>query len=60
MPDHPTPLSTMTHASDPVPYLLYRSNKPVKSAGIFSEKGAKDSGIYVEKACTLIEKMKEN
>lgn len=60
MPDHPTPLSTMTHASDPVPYLLYRSNKPVKSAGIFSEKGAKDSGIYVEKACTLIEKMKGN
>lgn len=60
MPDHPTPLSTRTHASDPVPYLLYRSNKPVKSAGIFSEKGAKDSGIYVEKACTLIEKMKEN
>ena len=60
MPDHPTPLSTMTHASDPVPYLLYRSNKPVKSAGIFSEEGAKDSGIYVEKACTLIENMKEN
>ena len=43
MPDHPTPLSTMTHASDPVPNLLYRSNKPVKSAGIFSEKCCKTS-----------------
>lgn len=60
MPDHPTPLSTMTHASDPVPYLLYRSNKPVESAGVFSEKGAKESGIYVDKAFTLIDKMKEN
>ena len=60
MPDHPTPLSTMTHASDPVPYLLYRSNKPVELAGVFSEKGAKESGIYVDKAFTLIDKMKEN
>lgn len=60
MPDHPTPLSTMTHASDPVPYLLYRSNKPVESAGVFSENGAKESGIYVDKAFTLIDKMKEN
>lgn len=60
MPDHPTPLSTMTHASDPVPYLLYRSNKPVESAGVFSEKDAKESGIYVDKAFTLIDKMKEN
>lgn len=60
MPDHPTPLSTMTHASDPVPYLLYRSNKPVESAGVFSENGAKESGIYVDKAFTIIDKMKEN
>lgn len=60
MPDHPTPLSTMTHASDPVPFLLYRSNKPVASAGVFSEKGARDSGIYVDRAFTLIDKMKEN
>ena len=40
--------------------LLYRSNKPVESAGVFSEKGAKESGIYVDKAFTLIDKMKEN
>ena len=25
LPDHPTPLATKTHASDPVPYLLYDS-----------------------------------
>ena len=27
LPDHPTPISTRTHASDPVPYLIYRSNE---------------------------------
>lgn len=31
LPDHPTPLSIRTHAADPVPYLLYRSNAPVSS-----------------------------
>lgn len=28
-PDHPTPLAIRTHASDPVPYLLYRSSSPL-------------------------------
>lgn len=27
LPDHPTPISTRTHASDPVPYLIYRKGK---------------------------------
>lgn len=27
MPDHPTPLSLRTHTSDPVPYLIWRSNR---------------------------------
>ena len=31
MPDHPTPIDTMTHSSDPVPFALYRSNKKVDS-----------------------------
>ncbi len=26
LPDHPTPVSTMTHARDPVPFVLYRSD----------------------------------
>jgi 2,3-bisphosphoglycerate-independent phosphoglycerate mutase len=38
MPDHPTPIRVKTHTSDPVPYLLYRSDNP-KNSGItkFSE-----------------------
>ncbi len=57
MPDHPTPLSIMTHCSDPVPYLLYRSNQPVAGEKTFNEKTATESGILVEKAYTLIDRM---
>lgn len=57
MPDHPTPLSIMTHCSDPVPYLLYRSNKQVKGPQAFNEATAKASGILVEQAYTLIDHM---
>ncbi len=57
MPDHPTPLSIMTHCSDPVPYLLYRSNQAVKGAETFNEKTASESGILIEKAYTLIDRM---
>ncbi len=57
MPDHPTPLSIMTHCSDPVPYLLYRSNQWVDGPKEFNEKTAKASGILIEKAHTLIDRM---
>ncbi len=57
MPDHPTPLSIMTHCSDPVPYLLYRSNQTVNGHKSFNEVTAKASGILVEKAHKLIDKM---
>ena len=57
MPDHPTPLSIMTHCSDPVPYLLYRSNKHINGANEFNEKTASESGIVIEKAHTLIDHM---
>ena len=57
MPDHPTPLSIMTHCSEPVPYLLYRSNKHINGANEFNEKTASESGIVIEKAHTLIDRM---
>lgn len=31
LPDHPTPIVTLTHASDPVPYLIYDSAAPQDS-----------------------------
>lgn len=47
MPDHPTPLALKTHVSDPIPYLLYRSNRK-KHSGItsYTEETAKTTGIY--------------
>ena len=46
-PDHPTPIAIRTHVSDPVPFLIYRSNEE-KDSGFdtYNEQTAKASGIY--------------
>lgn len=55
LPDHPTPLSIRTHCSDPVPYFIYRSNDEKNSTlSIFDEEQAKNTGVYIEKGYTLI------
>lgn len=56
-PDHPTPLSIMTHCSDPVPYLIYDSAKEVKGADAYDEENALVTGNYVEEGYTLISKL---
>ena len=56
-PDHPTPLSIMTHCSDPVPYLIYDSKKQVEGANAYDEENAKNTGIYIEEGYTLISKL---
>ncbi len=60
LPDHPTPIVTMTHASDPVPYMIYHKNGEVES-GVESinENTAKATGNYVEVGYTLIKKFLE-
>lgn len=49
LPDHPTPIVTRTHASDPVPYLIYHKNGEIES-GVDSidEETAKATGNFVE------------
>ena len=56
-PDHPTPLSIMTHCSDPVPYLIYDSRKEIVGADAYDEENAKNTGNYVEEGYTLINKL---
>lgn len=57
-PDHPTPISIMTHCADPVPYLIYRSNKPFDGCSkCYDEEQAENSGIFVEKGTDLIKKL---
>lgn len=57
LPDHPTPIVTMTHASDPVPYMIYQKSK-ASDNGVesFTEESAKATGNYVEIGHTLMNK----
>lgn len=48
LPDHPTPIVTRTHASDPVPYLLYQKSAPKAGVDTINEETAKATGIYME------------
>ncbi len=49
LPDHPTPIATMTHASDPVPFMIYRKSKAQDNGTpSFTEQTAKDTGVFVE------------
>lgn len=58
LPDHPTPLSIMTHVSDPVPYLLYRSNEIYDGVkGLkYTEDEAKSTGIFLSDGVSLMNK----
>ena len=57
LPDHPTPLEIRTHSAEPVPYLLYRSNRETNGCPTFTEQAARDTGRFVEVGCTLIDRL---
>ena len=59
MPDHPTPVRVRTHTSDPVPYMIYDSTKPVQGKERYSEKTGQETGRYIEKGYTLIDRLLE-
>ena len=59
MPDHPTPLETMTHSSAPVPYMIYDSRKDLNGAEAFNEKSAAASGIFVSHGPEIMDKLLE-
>lgn len=48
MPDHPTPLVTKTHASDPVPFLIFDSRDEKAGVETFTESTAASTGIYFD------------
>ena len=54
MPDHPTPIRTRTHSSDPVPYMRYDSAAEQDHEWDYNEKEAKESGHYLDEGYTLI------
>ena len=57
LPDHPTPIVTMTHAGDAVPFMIYQKSKE-KDSGIdtFTENTAKETDNYIETGYSLMNK----
>ncbi len=56
-PDHPTPICTRTHASDPVPFVLYDSTDIKQNAvTTYNENTAKESGLLYDPCQDLIDK----
>lgn len=57
MPDHPTPLSIMTHTHEPVPFMIYDSRKVSKMSeeASYDEKYASSTSIFYDKGYQLID-----
>lgn len=48
LPDHPTPITTMTHASDPVPYMIYHKKGETEGVDTINEETAKATGNFID------------
>ncbi|MEG1529410.1 MAG: cofactor-independent phosphoglycerate mutase [Clostridia bacterium] len=55
MPDHFTPISKLTHTSEPVPFLLYSSKETLGSADAYNEKTAYATGNSYQEPWKLTE-----
>lgn len=54
LPDHPTPITTMTHASDPVPYMIYHKKNEKDGVETINEETAKSTGNFIENGPTIM------
>lgn len=55
LPDHPTPIATRTHASDPVPYLIYcKGNELDSGVSSINEKTASETGNFIDPGFELM------
>ncbi len=55
LPDHPTPLHLRTHTIDPVPFMIYSSNRKESGVDTFDEETAVATGRYIADGYTLME-----
>ncbi|MDR2634366.1 MAG: cofactor-independent phosphoglycerate mutase [Clostridiales bacterium] len=46
LPDHPTPISTMTHSSAPVPFVMWKKGTSLGKAERYDETEAAKTGVY--------------
>jgi 2,3-bisphosphoglycerate-independent phosphoglycerate mutase len=59
MPDHPTPCALKTHTSEAVPFTVFSSSdlaKPKGPSRRYTEGDARDQGIFIPEAHTIIER----
>jgi 2,3-bisphosphoglycerate-independent phosphoglycerate mutase len=55
LPDHPTPIVTGTHCSDPVPFMIYNSKDTrMREPQSFNEETASKSGLYFDNCIELV------
>lgn len=59
MPDHPTPISTGSHSSDMVPFIIFDSTKPEKNTLPFDERAVNETKLIVEEAPLLMRMLLE-
>ncbi len=57
MPDHPTPLDTKTHSSEPVPFMIYDSSVTQNGVDTLTEKTAATTGIFIEHGPDVMDKL---
>lgn len=55
LPDHPTPIRIRTHTSDPVPYVIYDSNRQERKIAHYNEKEAASTGHHFPTGHLLID-----
>ena len=56
LPDHPTPIEIRTHSTDPVPFVLYRSDAERQGPAVYTEASAASAGLHIEEGHTLMKK----
>ena len=57
MPDHPTPVSIRTHSGEPVPYLIYCSDRDIGNGAVrYDEQSAADTGLFIPDGVSLMKR----
>lgn len=59
LPDHPTPIVTQTHASDPVPYVIYHKDNEKQGVSTVNEETAAATGVFLENGPDIMKKFLE-
>jgi len=57
LPDHPTPIETQTHATDPVPFILWGPGFTANGAKRFTEAEAKGTGVFIKEGYNIMSRL---